>query len=142
MVDFFLGNRFDLAHFKINFFFFIQDLVHQRRVRILEREHERQTIQPAKSRMRKFFSFISEPTVYKPFCILTMCFFFQQMSGIYIFIFYTVEFFKVSKPMLNMPVSLQCCQILSILASRIEAPAVPDLPVSYTHLTLPTIYSV
>lgn len=77
-------------------FYYFQDIVHQRRVRLLEREHERNTVKPSSSPVSKFFGVLLEPTVYKPFCILTMCFFFQQMSGIYIFIFYTVEFFKVS----------------------------------------------
>ncbi|XKL68615.1 hypothetical protein PGB90_006384 [Kerria lacca] len=72
-----------------------KDLIHQRRVRILEREHERKSVTPNVGVLTKFFSSITKPTVYKPFFILTVCFFFQQMSGIYVLIFYAVKFFKV-----------------------------------------------
>ncbi|XP_065212029.1 facilitated trehalose transporter Tret1-2 homolog isoform X2 [Planococcus citri] len=70
------------------------DLLHQRRVKRLEREHERKSITPDPGVLSRFFSSIGKPTVYKPFFILSMCFFFQQFSGIYILIFYAVGFFK------------------------------------------------
>lgn len=48
------------------------------------------------SSLRKFFRVIVKPNGYKPLLMLASLFIFQQFSGIYITIFYAVNFFKVS----------------------------------------------
>lgn len=45
-------------------------------------------------KLKNFFKAISSPVVYKPFIILIFFFIFQEGSGIYIFLFYSIQIFK------------------------------------------------
>lgn len=50
---------------------------------------------PANANSKNWKTMFAQPRVYKPFLILISLFFFQQISGPYVIIFYAIDLFKV-----------------------------------------------
>lgn len=62
-----------------------------------------------------------KPECYKPFLILLFFFFFQELSGIYVILFYSVDFFASMDTVIDEYVSTICVGLVRFLASILGA---------------------
>lgn len=77
--------------------FFQAETLAELELQRLQKEHQLKLQRSPETRDQAKLKQILKPTGYKPILILCGLFFFQQFSGIYITLFYSVTLFEVSK---------------------------------------------
>jgi len=87
----------------------------------LTKDHEQEEAQLPIEKFKQFARKLSRPDVYKPFLILLAYFFFQEGSGIYIYLFYSVDIFQYFSTEYNENVITITIGILRLIMSILGA---------------------